>query len=72
MNKVKWISTKDRVPKEDVAVLVIEEVYKQAFMYVAYLHNGSWCDVYSNRPVILKENEKDVTYWTELPKPPIS
>lgn len=71
MNKVKWISTKHRLPKEDVAVLIIEEVYKVAFMYVAYLHNGWWCEVYFDRPIVLKENE-DITHWAELPEPPIS
>ncbi len=71
MNKVEWISTKDRLPEEGVQVLIIEKICGVPIMYVAYLDDGWWRDSYFGRPIEL-ESDREVTHWAELPEPPIS
>ena len=69
MNKVKWISTKDRLPEEGTPVLIVRKLCNLKLMCVAYLEDDRWYENYSgdllddfyNYPII---------YWAELPEPP--
>lgn len=71
MNKVEWISAKDRLPEEGTPVLVVRPIYTLKEMYVAFLENGKWCDNYFGREIAL-EADKKITHWAELPELPFS
>ena len=75
MNKVEWISTKDRLPDEGMYVLINSRTYISDFLEitfaVAYLDNGWWCDSWFDRQIAL-ESDEEITHWAELPEPPIS
>ena len=75
MNKVKWISTKDRLPEEGTYVLINIRTYISDFLeitfVVAYLDNGWWRESWFDRQ-ITRETDENITYWAELPEPPIS
>ena len=47
MNKVKWISTKDRLPEEGTPVLIVRKLCNLKLMCVAYLDDDRWYDNYS-------------------------
>ena len=76
MNKVKWISTKDRLPEEGTPVLIVRKLCNLKLMYVAYLDDDHWYDNYSgdllddfyNYPIIYWNYP--IIYWAELPELP--
>lgn len=74
MNKVEWISTKDRLPEEGAYVLISRRIYISDFFNiifsVAYLDNGWWCDSWFDRQIAL-ETDEDITHWAELPEFPM-
>ena len=59
----KWISVEDRLPDEDIPVLVYKDKYNDAYanMETAYWCDGRWMGVASEY----------VTHWMILPSPPI-
>ena len=69
MNKVKWISTKDRLPEEGTPVLIVRKLCNLKLMYVAYLDDDHWYDNYSGD---LLDNFYNcpIIYWAELPELP--
>lgn len=73
MNKLEWISTKDRLPDEGEYVLINSRTYISDFLEtifaVAYLDNGWWRDSWFDRQIAL-ETDKDITHWAELPELP--
>ena len=73
MNKLEWISTKDRLPDEGEYVLINSRTYISDFLEtifaVAYLDNGWWCDSWFDRQIAL-ETDEDITLWAELPELP--
>lgn len=72
-DKVEWISTKDRLPREGEYVLINSRTYISDFLEtifaVAYLDNGWWRDSWFDRQIAL-ETDKDITHWAELPELP--
>ena len=70
MNKVEWISIKDRLPEEGIRVLIIDKICGVPIMHTAYLDAGWWRDSYWDRPIKLGPN-REVTHWTELPELPM-
>ena len=71
MDKVEWISTKDRLPREGEYVLINSRTYISDFLEtifaVAYLDNGWWRDSWFDRQIAL-ETDEDITHWAELPE----
>lgn len=59
MKNNEWISVKDRLPEEDVPVLVWE---LQGFAYVDVYKDGVW--------EVGTPNLAKFTHWMPLPKPP--
>ena len=69
----KWISVKDSLPKKMQSVLIFVPKYNE-------IHTASFCDweacddwhssfaSYSHEPLFFEN--KDVSHWAELPKPP--
>ena len=54
-----WISVKETMPKDNIAVLVWE---KQGFAYVDECENGKW--------KIGEQNLAVITHWIPIPEPP--
>lgn len=60
----KWISVKDKLPKEFQQVIVCREKAKGEFVVEAgYKDVQDWWKVYGTRT-------KKVTHWMPLPEPP--
>ena len=55
-----WISVKDRLPKENIWVLVYSKQGSYMNLKVDYIHDGRWF------------NSLLVTHWMPLPEPPES
>ncbi len=68
-----WISVKDRLPKEDVAVLVYGQVLNDPpdVIGVRRRYNGDqdWKHTWESEDGFIYR-EDDVTHWMPLPKPP--
>lgn len=62
INPYEWISVKDRLPENDVPVLVYKDKYNDAYanMETAYFDCGRWMGVIGEH----------VTHWMPLPTPP--
>lgn len=61
----KWISTKDKLPKEDELVLVICE----GNYTLAYYSNDLW---WNSSDYLIGSGAKSVDYWLPLPQMPNS
>ena len=68
-----WISVKDRLPEEDVAVLVYGQVLNDPpdVIGVRRRYNGDqdWKHTWESEDGFIYQ-EDDVTHWMLLPKPP--
>jgi hypothetical protein len=68
-----WISVKDRLPEEDVAVLVYGQILNDPpdIIGVRRRYNGDqeWKHTWESEDGFIYR-EDDVTHWTPLPKPP--
>jgi len=68
-----WISVKDRLPEEDIAVLVYGQVLNDPpdVIGVRRRYNGDqeWKHTWESEDGFIYR-EDDVTHWMPLPKPP--
>ena len=57
-----WISVEDRLPKDNVPVIVYKNKYSEVYgnMETAYIHNGIWRGSIGEA----------ITHWMPLPEPP--
>ena len=63
---MEWISVKDRLPKDDEDVLVIDDTGRMAVSCYFFSSYGSWLWENRDDQVLLGE----VTHWMPLPNPP--
>lgn len=57
----KWISVEERLPEEEVQVLV----YGRIFMDIGWILDGKWKSEYINA-----YDDDEITHWMPLPEPP--
>jgi len=62
MNKVEWISVKDRIPEPEVDILIYTA---HGCIYTAEYCPGFFYPNYEGR-----FGFNDITHWAELPEPP--
>jgi len=60
----KWISVKDRLPEQELSVLVYSPFVEDC-VDKAYLYNDVWYDISQSDDI------PNVTHWQPLPEPPI-
>lgn len=66
MTENKWISVKDRLPKNEQDVLAYLNDGEETRIAPCNYYNGVWFDSVMNCVVVLQ----NVTHWMPLPEPP--
>lgn len=66
---MKWVSVKDKLPKDDTSVLITYHFGNPAKRYVeeAQCYKGHWYS--SNDEYLIGKYEKVIVAWAELPRP---
>lgn len=68
MEKLKWISVKERLPEDTDWYLICNRVSGVSIIIMAYYDEGKWWEFDDNGHGLLEK--RDVEWWMELPEPP--